>query len=408
MRILKTGQISLLMQLRSHYKFISGRHVSMITVAVIGTGYIGPIHIEALRRLGDVNVKGVCDANMKLAESAASRFGIEKVYKDWKEAVNDPSVDAVHICSPNCMHFEMSKAAVKAGKSIMSEKPLAMKLEEAEELTDLARLKGTITGVNFCYRYYPSVIEAALRIKSGDAGTVRMVSGTWFQDWLSKASDWTWRLEEAQSGNSNIAGDLGSHWFDLIQFATGLKITDVMADFATIIPVRRKPKNQVIAFESSTSSEFEEVNVALEEYAAVMFRLDNGAPGTFTACQTVNGVKSAPEFMINASGYSLAWDHAETNKLWIGHRDTPNEILIENPSLMNPAASGYATLPAGHPLGYHDAVLNLFRDFYDDVRLGKERADRPVPRPTFETGAEEMRILKAVVESNKKGVWVKV
>jgi predicted dehydrogenase len=139
-----------------------------------------------------------------------------------------------------------------------------------------------------------------------------------------------------------------------------------------------------------------------------MFRLNNGAPGTFTTCQTVHGVKSAPEFIISASGYSLAWNHTEPNKLWIGHRDAPNEILIENPSLLNPAAAPYVTLPAGHPLGYHDAVLNLFRDFYDDVRLGKERSDRPVPRPTFETGVEEMRILRAVVESVKKGAWVQV
>jgi predicted dehydrogenase len=380
----------------------------MITTAVIGTGYIGPIHIEALRRLGGVHVKGVCDANPELASSIAAKYNIEKIYKDWLDVINDPSVDAVHICSPNSMHFEMSSAAIEAGKHVMSEKPLAMTLAEAEELVKMADKKGAITGVHFCYRYYPSVLEMAVRLRSGDAGSVRMVTGTWFQDWLSKPEDWTWRLEKSQSGESNIAGDLGSHWFDLIQFATGLKVTEVIADFSTIIPVRRKPKKQVIAFEKASAGDFEDVKVELEEYAAVMFRLDNGAPGTFTTCQAVHGRKSEPEFQVYASGYSLAWNHAEPNKLWLGHRDKPNEILIENPALQNPAAAAYATLPAGHPLGYNDAVLNLFKDFYEDVRLGKTDSDRPFPRPTFVTGMNEMRILKAIVESVKKRTWVKV
>jgi predicted dehydrogenase len=380
----------------------------MITAAVIGTGYIGPIHIEALCRLGGVKVKGVCDVNRDLAERVAARYNIEKVYTDWQEVINDPSVQVVHICSPNSMHYEMSKTAIEAGKHVMSEKPLAMTLAEAEKLVNAAKIKGIVTGVHFCYRYYPSVLEMAMRIKSGDAGQVRMVTGTWFQDWLSRPEDWTWRLEKSQSGDSNIAGDLGSHWFDLIQFATGLKVSEVMADFSTIIPTRRKPKKQVIAFENASVGGFEDVKVELEEYAAVLFRFDNGMPGTFTTCQAAHGKKSDMEFQVYASEYSLAWNHSESNRLWIGHREKPNEILFENPVLQNPGIASYATLPAGHPLGYNDAVLNLFKDFYEDVRLGRNNFDRLVPRPTFVAGAEEMRMLKAIVESVKKRTWVKV
>jgi predicted dehydrogenase len=379
----------------------------MIRAAVIGTGYIGPIHIEALRRLPGVDVKIVCDVNRELARKAAFRYNIESVETDWRKIIGDSSIDVVHVCSNNLFHFEMNRAAILAGKHVMSEKPLAMTLEEAEELAGLAQKNGAVTGVNFCYRYYPAVIEAMMRLRSV-AGVVRMASGSWYQDWLSKPSDWTWRLEKAQSGESNIAGDLGSHWFDLIQFVTGLKIAQVMADFSTIIPVRQKPKRQVIAFESSSAAECEDIRVELEEYAAIMFRLSNGAPGTFSTCQTVHGKKSEPEFLISADDCSLAWSHADPSKLWIGRRDKANEILIENPALMNNESSAYATLPAGHPLGYQDAVLNLFKDFYDDVKAGKTMTGRPVPCPTFETGAEEMRILKAIIESVKTRSWVEV
>src|SRR5512137_1709595 len=245
----------------------------MINVAVIGTGYIGPVHIEALRRVSGVTVKGVTDANADLARRTAERYNIPTVYGDYREVLADPSIQAVHVCSPNRLHFAMNREAIEKGKHILSEKPLAMTLEEAEELTELAEKKGIVTGVDFCYRYYPVVLEMAVRVRRGDAGPVRMATGSWFQDWLSRENDWTWRLERAQSGDSNIAADLGSHWFDLVQFATGLRVTEVMADFATLIPVRRKPRRQVLAFEKVADVPYDEITIELEEYSAILFRL---------------------------------------------------------------------------------------------------------------------------------------
>jgi predicted dehydrogenase len=380
----------------------------MINAAVIGTGYIGPLTIEALRRLGDVKVKGVCDANLDLARRIAAKYDIEKVYADWQEAVEDPSINVVHTCSPNRLHYAMNKASIEAGKHILSEKPLAMTLAEAEDLTGLADKRGIVTGVNFCYRYYPLVLEMASRVLRGQAGEVRMVTGTWFQDWLSRPEDWSWRLEREESGPSNTAADLGSHWFDLVQFITGMKVTEVMADFATLIPVHHKPVRQVVAFETSKNAQFQEVRAELEDYAAVLFRLSNGAPGSFTTCQAATGRKSDTEIQVYGSEYSLAWDHRRSNQLWIGHRDKPNETLIEGPILQDPASGSYASLPAGHPLGYHDALLNLFKDFYEDVKAGGQERQRALPRPTFRSGTDEMRILKAVVDSVEKRAWVKV
>jgi predicted dehydrogenase len=380
----------------------------MINVAVIGTGYIGPIHIEALRRISGVAVKGVTDANAELARKTAERFNIEKVYADWKEVMADPSIHAVHICAPNKLHYPMNKAAIERGKHILSEKPLAMNAAEAEELTTLAEKKGIVTGVDFCYRYYPVVLEMALRIRRGEAGDVRAVFGSYLQDWLGLPTDWSWRLERSEAGDTYITADLGSHWFDLVQFTTGLRMTEVMADFASLIPVRKKPARQVLAFEKVGDVPFQEVKVELEDYAAILLRLSNGAPGSFTTSAATIGRRSDTEFQIYGSTCSLAWNHKRSTELWIGHRDRPNETLIEGPSLQDPASAAYASLPSGHPLGYHDAILNLFKDFYDAVKSGGKEKSEALPRPTFRTGYEAMKILEAVVKSAKTRSWQKI
>jgi predicted dehydrogenase len=312
----------------------------------------------------------------------------------------------IHNCTPNKYHFQINREALNQGKQVFTEKPLCLDLKEADELVNLAAKKKAVTGIGFCYRYYPAVQEMAARVRRGDAGAVRMVTGTYFQDWLSREVDWSWRLLAAESGESNITADLGSHWFDLIQFVTGLEVRQVIGDLATLIPVRKRPKRQVLAFEKVDQVETEEVRVELEDYSAVLFRLSNGTPGSFTTSQACAGRKSDTEFQIYGSKASYAWNHKEATVLWIGYREKPNEVLIENPTLQDSATARYATLPAGHPQGYHDAMMNMFRDYYDDLQ-GKN-LPRPAPRATFATGREEMKILAAVLSSCKKGQWTEV
>jgi predicted dehydrogenase len=377
----------------------------VITVGLIGAGYIGPIHLGALARLGGVKVKTVVDVNGELGAKAAAAYNVPNWATDHREVIKDPEIDVIHNCTPNKYHYQITKEALEAGKQVLSEKPLAMDLKEAEELVDLGEKKRAITGIDFCYRYYPVVQEMSVRVRRGDAGTVRMVSGSYFQDWLSREIDWTWRLLRLESGDSNITADLGSHWFDLIQFVTGLKVREVIGDLATLIPVRRRPTRQVLAFEKVEEVESEEVEVELEDYSSILFRLSNGAPGSFTTSQVCSGRKSDTEFQIYGSDCSYAWNHKEATALWIGHRDKPNEVLIENPTLQDPTTAAYASLPAGHPLGYHDAVLNLFKDYYEAVGNGGKGREL---RPTFRTGFEEMKILEAILESHKKRGWVEV
>ena len=377
----------------------------MITVGLVGAGYIGPIHLGALSRIGGVRVKTVVDVNGALAQKAAAAYNVPNAGTDHREVIEDPQIDVIHNCTPNKYHYGITKQALEAGKQVLSEKPLAMTLKEASELVELGVKKKAITGIDFCYRYYPVVQEMAARVHRGDAGTIRMVAGSYFQDWLSREVDWTWRLLRSESGDSNITADLGSHWFDLIQFVTGLKVDEVIGDLATLVPRRRRPKRQVLAFEKVEEVESEEVEVELEDYSSILFRLSNGAPGSFTTSQVCAGRKSETEFQIYGSECSYAWNHDEATKLWIGYREKANEILIENPTLQDPGTARYATLPAGHPLGYHDAVLNLFKDYYQAVESGGKGSEL---RPTFETGFEEMKILEAILASHKKRGWVGV
>ncbi|MBK5262427.1 MAG: Gfo/Idh/MocA family oxidoreductase [Peptostreptococcaceae bacterium] len=379
----------------------------MIRVGLIGAGYIGNVHLEQLVRLGGVKVASIVDNNINLAKKSALKYGIEKYSSDWKDIVDDPTIDVIHNCTPNKFHFEINKKALLNGKHILSEKPLAITLEEAKELWELSVKTNRVTGVDFCYRYYPVVQETAARIRHGEMGKVRLIHGTWFQDWLSTEDDYSWRLEKKENGISNVMADLGSHWFDLIQYLTGLKVVEVMGDFATLIPFRKRPKAQVLAFQQVKEDDSELFECNLEEYAAVHFRLEGNIPGSFTTSQVCNGRKSETAFELYGTNCSYAWNHKDSNRLWIGHRFKPNEELLENASLMYPEAARYAVLPAGHPLGYQDVVKHLFEDFYLAIEKGVG-AEITNDRPTFQTGYEEMRILESVMKSVEHRRWEKV
>jgi len=379
-----------------------------LKVGVIGAGYIGMVHLEILRLMTGVEVVAVAESNAKLAATAGEKFGIPKVYDNGNDLIDDKAVDVVHNCTPNLYHFDMNTRALEAGKEVMSEKPLALTSKESEKLVRLAEKHGTVTGINFCYRYYPVVQEAAARVRKGELGDVRAVMGHFLQDWLFYETDFSWRLEPQFSGKSNVMADLGSHWCDLIHFITGRKIVEVMAEFHTCIPKRKKPRSGPLTFTIARDVEYDEVEVELEDYASLFIRLDNGARGNFTTCQVAAGRKVDIDVQIFGSKESLAWNHVYPNSLWIGHRERGNETFFESPLLQDEETRKYAKLPTGHPMGYHDAVFNLFRDFYDAVeakRAGREVINRC---PDFLAGHVEMCVMDAAIKSAKSGSWQKV
>ncbi len=382
--------------------------MTTIKAGLIGTGYIGMVHLEMLRRLEGVEVVAVADKNRELAGRAAAKLGVSRVYAEAADLVADGEVEVVHNCAPNHVHFEINAAAVRAGKEVLSEKPLALDSRESGELLRLAERHGTTTAINFCYRYYPVVQEAAARARRGDLGEVRAFMGHFLQDWLFLETDYSWRLDPAVAGAANVVADLGSHWCDLVQFVTGRKIVEIMAELHTCLPKRRKPKAGALSFGSGEAGDSEEIEIVLDDYASLFLRLDNGARGSFTTCQAAAGRKVDLELQIFGSKESYAWSHVHPNALWIGHREKANETFYESGLLQAPETRKYAALPTGHPMGYHDAVYNLFRDYYE--ALAAKRAGQPFRAtfPDFRTGHEMMCVVDAAVESNRSGGWVKV
>ena len=379
-----------------------------IKIGLIGTGYIGMVHLEMLRRLGGVEVVAVADTNRDLARAAADKFGIMRIHESADALIADGTVEVIHNCAPNNVHFDINAKAIRAGKELLSEKPLALDSRESAELVALAEKHGTLTGIDFCYRYYPVVQEAAARARRGDLGNVRAFLGHFLQDWLFLETDYSWRLDPKIAGQANVVADLGSHWFDLVQFITGLKIVEVMAELHTCLPKRRKPKGGVLSFGAGAAGDSEEVAITLDDFASLFLKLENGARGSFMTCQAAAGRKVDIEWQIFGSKESYAWSHVHPNALWIGHREKANEVFYESSLLQTEDTRKYATLPTGHPLGYHDAVFNLFRDYYE--ALAAKRAGRPYKTtlPDFRTGHEMMCVIDAAVRSDRSGTWAKV
>jgi predicted dehydrogenase len=379
-----------------------------IKVGLIGTGYIGMVHLEMLRRLGGVEVAAVADTNKVLARQAAEKFGISRVYAGADELITDREVEVVHDCAPNNAHFDINSKAIRAGKEVLSEKPLALDSRESSELLALAEKHMTLTAINFCYRYYPVIQEAAARARRGDLGDVRAFVGHFLQDWLFYETDYSWRLDPKVAGKANVVADLGSHWCDLVQFITGQKIVEVMAELHTCLPKRYKPKAGPLSFGAGKVGESEEIGIELDDYASLFLKLANGARGNFTTCQAAAGRKVDIELQVFGSKESYAWSHVHPNALWIGYREKANEVFYESSLQQAEGTRKYAALPTGHPMGYHDAVFNLFRDYYEAVAAKREGKPYKATFPDFRTGHEMMCVIDAAVESNKSGRWVKV
>jgi predicted dehydrogenase len=379
-----------------------------IKVGVIGAGYIGMVHLEMLRRIPLAEVVAVADSNPDLARRAGERWGIPHVHAEAEAVLADPGIQVVHVCAPNNVHFDINRRAILAGKDILSEKPLALDSRESGELLRLAEERGTLTGIDFCYRYYPVVQEAAARVRRGDLGEVRAVTGHFLQDWLFYDTDYSWRLDPAVAGRANVIADLGSHWCDLARFITGQRIVEVFSELHTCIPVRQRPKAGPLSFAARQQGEAEPVPVELDDYAALLLRLENGARGSFTTCQVCAGRKVDLEIQVYGSRESYAWSHVHPNALWIGHRDRGNETFYESAQLQAPETARFASLPTGHPMGYHDAVANLFSDFYAAAAAKREGRPFQTPFPGFAEGHEAMRIIDAAVASSRDGRWVRL
>jgi len=370
--------------------------------AVIGVGFVGRAHVDAIRRLG-IPIRGILGSSKERGEESREALGLERSYASLDELAADSAVTAVHICTPNHVHFEQSGKLLRAGKHVLCEKPLAMDSRESAMLVQVAREANRVGGVAYNLRYYPLCQEAHAMIRRGDIGAPHTAHGKFLQDWLLHPTDWNWRLEQNLGGELRAVSDIGTHAMDLLMFLTGKKIMQVCADLATVVPVRRKPRGRVETFKKADAAGFDDMEMSTDDYATILLHFQEGLRGVVTVSQVSAGHKCGLGFGIDGSNGSLWWEGENPNQLFIGRRESPNGSLIKDPSLMAPEARRYAMYPGGHAEGYPDTFMQLFRDFYEYIEAGDLKAPRTFP--TFETGHHEMLLCDAVLKSSQTRSW---
>jgi predicted dehydrogenase len=370
---------------------------------VVGTGFIAEVHVEALRRLG-VQVHGVVGSSYSRALERATALGLPPAYESFEAMLADLRVDVVHITSPNHLHYPQVKAALAAGKHVVCEKPLTVTSTESAELVRLAKASRLVNAVNFNLRFYPICRHLHQLVHEGGLGDVRLVSGHYLQDWLLLETDWNWRLEPALGGQLRAVADIGSHWMDLTSHVTGRQIVSAMADLKTFIPIRQQPTGPVETF-AKTAGPTTARKIETEDCATILLRFDNGAIGNLTISQISAGRRNTLEFEIDGSDSAAAWNSERPDKLWIGHRGRPNEILPRDPALLNAEGRAAASLPAGHNEGFADTFKALYRSVYRAV-AGDGPAETDYP--TFADGHASMLVCDAVARSAQQGSWASV
>jgi predicted dehydrogenase len=376
----------------------------MIGAAIIGTGFIGTVHLGALRRLG-VQVTGVLGSSGARGAERAQALGVARAYDSLDDLLADPGVHVVHVTSPNHLHYPQVKAILAAGKHVICEKPLAMTAAQSGEMVALARASGRVAAVCYNIRFYPLNQQARGMVAGGDIGEIRFITGHYHQDWLALPGDWNWRLTTESGGDLRSVGDIGTHWADLTGFIAGARPVQVMADLVTFIPERDQPTGPVETFAATTGATVK-TPIRTDDAATILVRYDTGARGAFTTSQVSFGRKNALTWDMAGSRASMAWDSERPDHLWIGHRGQPNQILQRDPGLMNATGAAAAALPGGHVEGFADSFHSFFRAVYGDIAVGRRSAT--ATWADFADGHAEMLLCDSILLSAREGRWVDV
>lgn len=374
--------------------------------AIIGAGFMGRTHLEALVRLGSVEVAAVVARRDEAARALAQAFGVPRWETDPGKVFEDPDIGVVHLCTPNQSHAPLGLAAMEASKHVLCEKPLATSSEEGGKLVAMAAEKGLRNCTCHNLRYYPMVQQMRRMREAGELGEILVVQGTYSQDWLLHDTDWNWRIDPVQSGPSRAMADIGSHWCDMAEHVTGQRITSLSADLQTFHSTRKRPTGSVETFagKMEAAAETVEERIVTEDFGAVVLRMGDRTRGSFTASQVSAGRKNHLNIEIYGTAGAVAWDQERPNQLWIGRRDGPNELIVKDPALMKEAARSYSDYPGGHAEGYPDTFKQVFRRFYRSV----ESAEAEAEYPQFSDGLRQLRILDAVLASHRSRAWVEV
>jgi predicted dehydrogenase len=378
-----------------------------LRAGVIGTGFIGPVHIEALKRNG-IQVTAICGGER--ARKVAAKWNIPQVFTgyDHEGLVNSPEVDVVHITSPNKDHFPQSIAALKAGKHVVCEKPLAMTAKETAAIVKLAgKLPKQIFAVNYNVRFYSAVLQMRADVRAGRLGGIIHVSGSYFQDWLLKPTDYNWRLLPEEGGKLRAVADIGTHWMDTVSFILGSRINSVYAHLATFHKTRQRPVGEVQTFtKASKDQKWKSYPVETEDYASLLLQWENGVHGNCGVSQVAAGRKNSIRIEIYGTERSAWWDSEEPNTIQYGVRDSANAVAHRACPGFADDVAGFSDYPPGHAEGFPDSFKMLYRAVYADVARGSY-SKQPL-YATAEDGDHEVRLCDAILKSNQRRKWMKV
>ena len=374
-----------------------------ITAGVAGTGFIGPVHVEGLRRLG-VRVKGLSSATLELAREACDQLNLEHPYADFQEMLDDEELDVIHLAVPNVLHYRMVKQVLAAGKHVMCEKPLAMTAEEGAELVELAKNSKLKTGVNYNLRFYPLSLEVKDRV--ANSGRIFSVTGGYQQDWLLYDTDYNWRVLADQGGALRAVSDIGTHWLDLIHFTTGLEVEAVLADLSTVHKQRKRPKGEVSSFnnEKLRDEDLEAIDITTDDCGSILLKFKGGAKGQLFVSQVAAGHKNRLTYDIATEQAAYEFNSERPNELTVGKRGELNQVLLKDPALLTGTAAPYVNYPGGHNEGFPDTFKQCFRSFYDAIVAGDDAGETLYA--TFEDGQRELVICDAIIKSHAEQRWV--
>jgi predicted dehydrogenase len=380
-----------------------------IGMGLIGPGFVAAHHIDAVRRLGDVDVVAIAGSSEESAKKKAREYKVDRAYGNFHGLIADPDVQVIHNTTPNYLHLPVTMAVLQAGKHVIADKPLAMNPEEGRKLRDAAVAAKVGNVVTFNYRGNPLVQQARGMITRGETEGLSFVHGHYLQDWMTDPNVYSWRSDPAKGGVSSALGDIGSHWCDLAEHVSGLRIDSVLADLTTVIPIRYSSGASAEAFSKDSAGDRLPVQVQSEDLASVLLRFENGTKGCFSVGQVLPGHKNDLQLELNGRACSLKWKQEEQNELWIGRHNQPNGVMAKDPSLVSPDVLRYIHLPGGHQESWADAFFNLIRDAYGWIREGAPADAKPAMLPTFDDGYRSTCLVDAMLKSHAAGsVWEKV
>jgi predicted dehydrogenase len=372
-------------------------------MGLIGPGFVAAHHLDSVRRLGDVDVIAIAGSSQSSADRKAAEYKIDRAYSDYNALIADPDIHVIHNTTPNYLHLPVSLAILAAGKHVISDKPLALNATEARQLRDTAIAARVAHVVTFNYRGNPLVQQARAMIARGDTGDLSFIHGHYLQDWMTDPNVYSWRSDPAKGGATSALGDIGSHWCDLAEHVSGLRIHSVLADLTTVIPTRYSSGASGEAFSTTSTAERHPVQVHSEDLASILLRFENGVRGTFSVGQVLPGHKNDVLLEINGKVISLKWQQEQQNELWIGHNNRPNEIMAKDPSLVSAEARPYVHLPGGHQEAWADAFRNLMQDAYSWIHAGGAPEAKPAMLPTFNDGYRSACLVEAMLKSHATG-----